>query len=78
MRFIREVQEDGSDVFIGDMGFMRCPNGELMGPDGLLDKVNWENKAKMEEENNALAVGDPKIIWSIGGENIFLPTPGTT
>lgn len=66
VRYIREVREDGSDVFIGDVGMMRCMHGELMGPDGVLD---WSNKAKLEEENNAIPAGDPRIIWSIGGES---------
>ncbi|KAF8167484.1 hypothetical protein B0H34DRAFT_682019 [Crassisporium funariophilum] len=59
---IREVQEDGTDVFIGNMGIDRCPLGELMDLNG----VDWENKAKREQDNEALAVGDRRIIWTIG------------
>jgi hypothetical protein len=66
VRYIREVREDGSDIFIGDVGMMRCMHGELMGPGGVLD---WSNKAKFEEENNAIPAGEPHIIWSIGGES---------
>ncbi|KAF9486333.1 hypothetical protein BDN70DRAFT_869824 [Pholiota conissans] len=62
VRYLREVKENGSEVFIGDLGMMRCMHGELMGPDG----VDWENKKKLEEENNDIPVGDPRIIWSIG------------
>lgn len=62
VRAIREVKADGTDVFIGDMGVMRCRHGELMGT----DSVDWDNKAAREEENNGLAVGDPNIIWSMG------------
>ncbi|KAF8203781.1 hypothetical protein BJ912DRAFT_941053 [Pholiota molesta] len=57
------IREDGSDIFIGDVGMMRCMHGELMGPGGVLD---WSNKAKFEEENNAIPAGEPHIIWSIG------------
>ncbi|KAF5312794.1 hypothetical protein D9619_002818 [Psilocybe cf. subviscida] len=62
VRFIREVKPDGTDVFIGDLGVMRCMHGELMGN----DSVDWDNKALREQENNARAAGDPSIIWSMG------------
>ncbi|KAF8973494.1 hypothetical protein BDZ97DRAFT_1900337 [Flammula alnicola] len=62
VRFLREVKKDGTEVFIGDLGVMRCIHGELMDPDG----VNWTNKEKREEENNNIPVGDPNIIWSMG------------
>ncbi|CAA7268035.1 unnamed protein product [Cyclocybe aegerita] len=58
---IREVR-GSEEVFLGGISIIRCENGELMGPNG----VDWENKKKREEENNALAVGDPSIIWTIG------------
>lgn len=64
MRCLREVKADGTDKFIGDLGVMRYRNGELMGTDG----VDWDNKKLREEENNSLAVGDPKILWSMGSE----------
>ena len=64
VRFLREVKDDGTEVFIGDIGMFRCPYGELMGPSG----VDWEGKAKYEEENNKLPAGDPGIVWSIGGK----------
>jgi len=64
VRVIREVKEDGSDVFIGDIGVTRCAHGELMGLNG----IDWEKKAMLEGKNNDLPVGDPSIIWSFGGE----------
>ncbi|KAH9486385.1 hypothetical protein JR316_0000449 [Psilocybe cubensis] len=64
VRAIREVHEDGSDTFIGDIGFMRCPIGELMGTNAA--SLDWENKTIVEERNNKLPAGDPNIIWSIG------------
>ena len=62
--FLREVKEDGSDIFIGVLGINPSVYGELMGPDG----VNWENKKKLEEENNSLKTGDARIIWCFGGK----------
>jgi len=67
VRAIREVKEDGSDVFIGDIGVTRCAHGELMGLSG----IDWEKKAMLEGKNNDLPVGDPSIIWSFGGESTF-------
>ena len=66
VRYIREVQEDGTDIFIGDASFVRSISGELMGTEGP-EKIDWENKQKREEENNKLPVGDPNILWSFGG-----------
>jgi len=60
--FLREVKEDGTEVFIGSLSITTAVNGELMGPDG----VDWENKKKREEENNKLEAGDPRIIWCFG------------
>jgi len=62
VRFLREIKEDGTELFIGDVGIYRCNHGEVMGPNGL----DWDSKAKYEEENNKLTVGDEGIIWSIG------------
>lgn len=60
--FLREVKEDGTDVFIGSLTITTCVHGELMGPDG----VDWENKKKREDENNSLKAGDPRIVWCFG------------
>jgi len=60
--YLREVKEDGSDVFIGSLGINRCVYGEFMGPDG----VDWENKKKLEDENNSLEAGDTRIVWCFG------------
>jgi len=60
--YLREVKEDGSDVFIGSLALTTCLYGELMGPDGL----DWENKKKLEDENNKLKAGDARIVWSFG------------
>ena len=62
--YLREVKEDGSDIFIGSLNISTCLYGELMGPDG----VDWEIKKKLEDENNSLKAGDARIIWCFGGK----------
>jgi hypothetical protein len=93
LSFLREVKEDGSDVFIGSLALTTCIHGELMGPGGVLrevkkdgsdifvgslaitygelmgpDGVDWENKKKLEDENNSLKAGDARIVWCFGGK----------
>jgi RimJ/RimL family protein N-acetyltransferase len=54
VRSIRELQEDGTEVFIGDIGIDReSPNAPWVDAD---DAENMNKKA-----------GDPTIMWSIGG-----------
>lgn len=72
VRAIREVQDDNTDVYIGDIGIVRCNQGELIGLNG----VDWENASKRKDENDALEVGDPRILWSIGGMCACLKRPG--
>lgn len=61
VRFIREVQEDGSEVFLGDIGIDRCADME-----SLLGEPKHSN-----EENLALPAGHPEIIWTIGCECVL-------
>ncbi|KAF9532081.1 hypothetical protein CPB83DRAFT_848308 [Crepidotus variabilis] len=63
VRVIREVQENGSDILIGDIGFFKWRHGELMAFDGTVD---WTLKEKNEEEMAKLPIGDPKIVWALG------------
>jgi hypothetical protein len=63
--FLREVKEDGSDVFIGSLDITTCLYGEVMGPDGVVD---WENKKKLEDENKSLEAGDAQIVWCFKGK----------
>jgi len=63
VRSLREVKDDGTDIYIGDLEVMRCMRGELMGQGA----VDWANKDALEERNNSIAVGHPSIIWSMGG-----------
>ncbi|PFH52334.1 hypothetical protein AMATHDRAFT_140370 [Amanita thiersii Skay4041] len=62
VRHLREIGDDGTETFIGDVGFFRCTHGEFMGPNGL----DWDAKAAYEENNNQLSAGDPNILWSLG------------
>ncbi|KZP01195.1 hypothetical protein CALVIDRAFT_532812 [Calocera viscosa TUFC12733] len=57
LRFIREVRPDGSWMFIGDVGLMRCSFSEVQ---------ELEERAKLLEDNNAREVGDEAIVWMIG------------
>ena len=58
VRSIREVADDGSDVYLGDVGFERCRWHEIQDED---------ERKRMVDENQAKVPGDPTIVWSIGG-----------
>ncbi|KAF9011074.1 acyl-CoA N-acyltransferase [Cyathus striatus] len=62
VRYLREVQEDGTDIFIGDVDISRCDSGELMGT----YTINWDEKERCEGENSNRPLGDPAITWSVG------------
>lgn len=62
VRIIREVHEDGTDVLLGDVMFVR-----ERWPD-VLDKDAKEALSKPNAEKPA---GDPEIIWCIGGTSSF-------
>ena len=64
--YLREVKEDGTDVFIGSLAIMTSVYGQLLGPDG----VDWENKRKREDEDNSLKAGasDARIVWYFRGK----------
>lgn len=56
VRYLREVQEDGSDIFLGDIGIDRCADVE-----GLIENPKVDNAA-----NLSLPSGHPDIVWTIG------------
>jgi len=62
VRSIREVKEDGSDIFIGDIGISRCGDGEFFGTDG----VDWSHREMRAKENIDRKLGDLTIIWDFG------------
>jgi hypothetical protein len=57
VRHIREVQEDGSEVFIGDV---------VLGRSGFTHVLDAEERSRLVAENNARAVGDPDVVWNVG------------
>jgi hypothetical protein len=57
---IREVKEDGGDIYLGDISLRRCIDVRL------LAAADDESRNHHAEENSCRVVGDPKIIWTIG------------
>ena len=47
LRAIREIQEDGTDTYIGDIGISRCGYGELIDLNG----VDWKNASERKKFN---------------------------
>lgn len=58
VRTLREVKEDGTDIFLGDIGCDRC---------GYPDVVDQEEKSRLTFANDQLPPGDKDIVWCIGG-----------
>lgn len=58
VRSIREVQADGTDIFLGDIFFHRARFEYLQG----------EEKKRKAGENDAKLAGDPSILWTVGGK----------
>lgn len=62
---IREVQQDGSDILIGNITIARWAHGEVLGfSDGPVATM---------DENLSLKKGDPNIVWTIGGVFVVFP-----
>jgi len=57
VRTLREVQPDGSDIMLGDIGLRRC---------AYPDVQDSEKRKRLTDENEQRAVGDPGIVWCIG------------
>lgn len=62
---IREVLDNGQDVYLGDINFTRLRDGKLLGPSGV--EVNAEQAPRYAAENAGRAIGDPDIVWTVGG-----------
>lgn len=60
VRSLREIKEDGSDLFIGDISIDRAGRFTYL--------RDAESEAQKIEHNKSLPTGDPEIIWDIGGE----------
>jgi len=67
VRYIREVKEDGTDMFLGDLGIVRCLHGELMGPDGVDWGKNKKEKRKITILQWAIRIlfGASEISWRL-------------
>lgn len=57
---LREVLPDGSDLFIGDLSFKRSN----------FFHIKPEEASNLMEENESLPLGDPNIVWGIGGSSL--------
>jgi hypothetical protein len=57
VRHIREEREDGTDVYIGDVGLVRSSWTEVL---------DVEERVRFVAENDARAAGDPDIAWHVG------------
>jgi hypothetical protein len=66
VRAIREVMENGEEVYLGDISMQRCIDGKLL---AVLAGVQAEEDeiARYSEENSRRSIGDPEIIWDFGG-----------
>lgn len=58
---IREVQSDGTEVFIGDISFIRHAFPEIQ------DEEHLQRRAENEEKEK----GDSSIVWTFGSEWTF-------
>ena len=63
LKHIREVQENGTDVFIGRI---------WVGRDQYEDVFGKAERRAAVEENDARPVDDPSIRWTIGGARVVL------
>jgi len=57
VQYIREVQPDGTDLFLGDVFARRH---------GWIEVEDEELRAKMAKENLEKPIGDAGIVWTIG------------
>ncbi|KAF9469678.1 hypothetical protein BDZ94DRAFT_1151485 [Collybia nuda] len=64
VRAIREILDNGEDVYLGDIGFTRLQDGKLLAPPDV--EVDKELASRYASENAERMVGDPKIIWTVG------------
>lgn len=70
VEWIREVQPGGGCVLIGGIECKRCTRGEFLGPQGP-KVIEWEHRDELREENLALELGDPEIVWT----SVFVSEP---
>lgn len=62
LKCIRHVKEDGTQVLVGNVGVGRCSFSYL----------EDDQKAKqLAAENERRSIGDPEIVWAIGGVHVL-------
>ena len=61
VRAIREICEDGSELFLGDITFVR---------ERYPDIDDKEVKKALTQPNADKTLGDPEIVWCIGGTSL--------
>jgi hypothetical protein len=66
LRAIRELKVNDEDIYLGDIGLQRCVNGRLLTMSAGVQESD-EEKARLAKENLDRSLGDPEIIWTIGG-----------
>jgi hypothetical protein len=66
VRAIREVKENGEEIYLGDIGIDRCMDGKLLALSAGA-QADDEQAARYKEENCGRRAGDPDIIWYFGG-----------
>jgi hypothetical protein len=53
-------------MYLGDIGLDRCNDGRLLAISaGVQD--DDEQKVRLAKENSDRSLGDPEIIWTMGG-----------
>jgi len=65
VRAIREVKENGEEIYLGDIGIDRCMDGKLLALSAGA-QADDEQAARYKEENCGRRAGDPDIIWYFG------------
>jgi len=58
VQHIREVQPDGTELYLGDLSVSR---------NSWIEVEDKDLRARMMKENMEKPVGDPGIVWTIGG-----------
>jgi hypothetical protein len=59
VQILREVKEDGTQLYLGDVSFLRCR---------WIEEKDLEKKRQLIELNESRPIGDPRLIWGVGGK----------